>query len=69
LTVVADLQRHRVLFVHEDRKAESLDAFWPSCTPAQRDSITAVAIDMWEPYGAARKRLRPAGEGPAVVIA
>jgi len=50
LTVVADLQRSRVLFVNEDRKADSLDAFWPTCTPAQRDSITAVAMDMWEPY-------------------
>jgi transposase len=50
LTVVADLHRQRVLFVNEDRKAESLDAFWPTCTPAQRDSITAVAMDMWEPY-------------------
>jgi transposase len=50
LTIVADLQRQRVLFVNEDRKADSLDAFWPACTSAQRDSITAVAMDMWEPY-------------------
>ncbi|HXX39854.1 MAG TPA: ISL3 family transposase [bacterium] len=50
LTIVADLQRHRVLFVNEDRKVDSLDAFWPTCTPAQRDSIAAVAMDMWEPY-------------------
>jgi len=50
LTIVADLQRHRVLFVNEDRTVDSLDAFWPTCTPAQRDSIAAVAMDMWEPY-------------------
>jgi len=50
LTVVADLQRHRVLFLTEDRTAESLDAFWPTCTSAQRDSIAAVAMDMWQPY-------------------
>ena len=50
LTIVADLERSRVLFVNEDRKAESLDAFWPTCTPTQRASIAAVAMDMWEPY-------------------
>jgi hypothetical protein len=31
--------------------AESIaDAFWPTLTPAQRDGITAIAMDMWEPY-------------------
>ncbi|HLJ61447.1 MAG TPA: transposase family protein [bacterium] len=33
LTVVADLQRQRVLFLNDDRTAESPDAFWPTCTP------------------------------------
>ena len=50
LTIVADLGRHRVLFLHDDRTAESLDAFWPTCTPAQLDSLEAVAMDMWDPY-------------------
>ena len=69
LTIVADLIRQRVLFLNDDRETESLDTFWPTCTPAQLASIEAVAMDMWEPYGAACKCLRPAGEGPAVVIA
>jgi transposase len=50
LTIVADLDRHRVLFLNDDRTAESLDAFWPACTPAQLDGIEAVAMDMWDPY-------------------
>ena len=50
LTIVADLDRHRVLFLNDDRTTESLDAFWPTCTAAQLDSIEAVAMDMWEPY-------------------
>ena len=69
LTIVADLVRQRALFLNDDRETESLDAFWPTCTPAQLASIEAVAMDMWDPYSAACKRLRPAGEGPAVVIA
>ncbi len=69
LTIVADLDRQRVLFLNDDRTAESLDAFWPTCTSAQRDSIEAVAMDMWDPYGAACKHLRPTGEGPVAATA
>ena len=50
LTVVADLERSRVLYLADDRKQASLDGFWPTLTPAQREGITAVAMDMWEPY-------------------
>jgi len=50
LTLVADLDRTRVLYVADDRKQESLDGFWPTLTPAQLAGITAVAMDMWEPY-------------------
>lgn len=50
LTVVADLERSRVLYLAEDRKQESLDGFWAALTPAQREGIEAIAMDMWEPY-------------------
>jgi transposase len=49
-TLVNDLQRSRVLYVAEDRTQASLDGFWETLTPAQRDSIQAVAMDMWDPY-------------------
>jgi transposase len=49
LTIVADLERSRVLHLADDRKPESLDGFWPTLTPAQRDGIPAIAMDMWEP--------------------
>ena len=51
VTVVSDLQTPRVLFVADDRKRESLEAFWVlGLTTAQRAQIQAVAMDMWEPY-------------------
>src|SRR6266545_3797997 len=50
LTIVADLEQSRVLYLADDRRQESLDGFWPTLTPAQRDGITAVAMDMWAPY-------------------
>lgn len=49
-TLVNDLTRSRVLYVAEDRTQASLDGFWDTITAPQRDSITAVAMDMWEPY-------------------
>jgi len=48
--VVADLDQGRVLYLADDRRQESLDGFWGTLTPAQREGIQAVAMDMWEPY-------------------
>ena len=50
LTVVADLEQSRVRYLAEDRKQESLDRFWATLTPPQRNGIEAIAMDMWEPY-------------------
>jgi transposase len=50
LTVVADLDRGQVRYLADDRKQESLDGFWATLTPAQREGIAAIAMDMWEPY-------------------
>jgi transposase len=62
LTVVADLERHRVLYLADDRQQASLDGFWPTLTPAQRDGITAVAMDMWAPYVQSTRAHLPAAD-------
>lgn len=49
-TLVNDLARSRVLYVAEDRTQASLDGFWATLTEEQRESIEAVAMDMWDPY-------------------
>jgi transposase len=49
-TLVNDLERSRVLYVAEDRTQASLDGFWETLTERQRESIEAVAMDMWDPY-------------------
>ena len=66
LTVVADLARSRVLYLAEDRKQESLDGFWPTLTPAQREGIAAVAMDMWEPY--IQSTLAHLDDAPAKIV-
>jgi transposase len=50
LTIVADLDATRVLYLADERKQESLDGFWATLTAEQRDGIAAVAMDMWEPF-------------------
>jgi transposase len=62
LTIVADLEQSRVLYLADDRKQESLDGFWTTLTPAQRDGITAVAMDMWEPYVQSTRAALPAAD-------
>ncbi len=66
LTVVADLDHPRVLYLAEDRKQESLDGFWATRTPAQRDGIRAVAMDMWEPYVQSTRAHLPGAEAKIV---
>ena len=66
LTIVADLEQSRVLYLADDRKQESLDGFWPTLTPAQRDGISAVAMDMWEPYVQSTRAHLPGADGKIV---
>jgi len=39
-----------VEYIADDRKQTSLDAYFESFTPEERQGIKAVAMDMWEPY-------------------
>ena len=59
LTVVLDYLTGRVVFVGKDRKAETLMAFFDQMNPEQREGITAVAMDMWDPFIKAVKKKCP----------
>jgi transposase len=61
-TVVCDLEQATVEFVAEDRKTESLAAYYTQLTQAQKDAVRAVAMDMWEPYINATRDGLPEGE-------
>lgn len=56
LTVVMDYLSGRVVFVGKDRKAETLISFFDQMNPKQRQSIEAVAMDMWDPFIKAVKK-------------
>jgi transposase len=50
VTVVVDAERGDVAHVADDRGKDSLAGFFRELTPAQRDAIEIVAMDMWEPF-------------------
>jgi len=52
LTIVAQVEADRttVQYVGQERRQESLDAFWESLTAEQLAGVEAVAMDLWEPY-------------------
>jgi transposase len=61
-TIVCDLARSTVEFVAEDRRTESLGAYYTQLTDEQREALKAVAMDMWEPYIGATRAGLPDGE-------
>jgi transposase len=50
VTVVADLDRSRVLYLADDRTRASLDGYWAGLSHEHLVAIEAVAMDMCAPY-------------------
>ncbi|HKV45292.1 MAG TPA: ISL3 family transposase [bacterium] len=65
-TVVCDLERSTVEFVAEDRKTESLAAYYEQLADTQKAAVRAVAMDMWDPYIGATREDLPDGEARIV---
>ena len=56
LTVVLDYTSGRVVFVGQDRKADTLERFFNQLNDAQLAGIEAVVMDMWDPFIKAVKK-------------
>jgi transposase len=50
ITLLSDLEQSRVLDVVEERTTEAAEQLWATLTPEQKQSVEAVAVDMWEPF-------------------
>ncbi len=50
LTIVLNYTTGRIIWTGKERTKETLDDFFCSLSSGQRDSIEAIAIDMWDPY-------------------
>jgi len=66
MTVVCDLDESCVEHVVEDRTTESLEGYWKGLTPAQRDGIESVSMDMWPAYIGATRAQVPNAEDKIV---
>jgi transposase len=59
LTLIINWEIGRVLWVGEGRKYETLKEFFDSLSEDQRNSVQAIAMDMWDPYIKAVKECCP----------
>ena len=50
VTLLTDLEGARVLDVVEERTTQAADQLWESLSPEQKQTVEAVAVDMWEPF-------------------
>jgi transposase len=50
ITVVNDLDRNRVLWIGDERKKQTLSAFYAELGPRGCARLESVAMDMWAPY-------------------
>jgi len=50
ITLLTDLEGSRVLEVEAERTSEAANKLWGHLSAEQKESIEAVAIDMWEPF-------------------
>ncbi|MGH7549999.1 MAG: ISL3 family transposase, partial [Gemmatimonadota bacterium] len=61
VTVVADLERSRVVWVGDHRRRHTLGEYWSTVPEAERARVEEVVMDMWDPYIAATRVALPAG--------
>jgi transposase len=59
ITVVNDLDRNRVLYIGEDRKKQTLGAFYAELGEKGCARLDSIAIDMWAPYIASTREHVP----------
>ena len=50
ITLLTDLEESRVLDVVQERTTEAAEELWKTLTPEQKQTVEAVAVDMWEPF-------------------
>jgi transposase len=62
LTLVYDLDRVTVEDIEDDRRKESLDAYFGRLRPRQKAKIEAIATDIWDPYLASIREHVPGSE-------
>jgi transposase len=58
-TLVVDHERATIEFVVDDNSQKSLEAYYELFTPAEKESVKVVTMDMWDPFIAATRKHIP----------
>ena len=58
-SILTDIDRSRVLDLVPERKLDAAVSLLQTLTPAQRESVKAVAMDMWPAYMSAARKCLP----------
>jgi transposase len=62
ISVLTDLEGSRVLDVVPERTEAAADQLWETLSPEQKETVEAVAMDMWDPYLKSAERHLPEAE-------
>lgn len=67
VTIVADLERDRVVWVGDGRRRATIDGFWAELSDEARARIEEVVMDMWQPYIRSTMAALPNGSDKIVI--
>jgi transposase len=62
ISVMTDIEGHRVLEVAEGRTIESADTLWKTLSKEQRGKVTAIAMDLWQAFISSTRKNAPEAE-------
>ena len=60
--IVCDLYQGTIEYIGDDRKQESLEAYFQRFTKEELEAVEAICMDMWDPYISATKAYVPGAE-------
>ena len=66
ITIVMDMEKDGVDFISLDRRKSSLDAYYESLCESDLSKISAVSMDMWDPYISSTLEHVPGAHGKIV---
>ena len=62
VSIMTDLDNHRVLEVTPERTIEAADKLWKTLSPTQQEAISSVSMDMWQAFMTSATKNAPNAE-------
>ena len=62
VSIMTDLDNHRVLEVSPERTIQAADQLWKTLSKEQRESVASVSMDMWQAFMSSATKNAPKAE-------